>query len=96
MVNVSRPFRCSGCGNDIRIMYTGTSRKAVDDGILKVVKDKNPYASEFLNQSGNIIRGYIMNPGDSYYDEAVYAYRPHRCSRCLRKGKIRIPGRKTA
>ncbi len=100
MVNVSRPFKCSGCGKNIRIMYTGTGWKAVDESIVKVLKSNNPYADHFYNQSGNHIKGNVMVPGDSYYDEAVYAYRPHRCSGKLRKSRnrvrARVPEEKTA
>ena len=98
MVNVSRPFKCRGCGRNIRIMYTGIGRRVVDESILKVLKSDNPYADHFFNQSGNRIRGNVMWPGDSYYDESVYAYRPHRCSGKLRKRKnlVRVPADKTA
>lgn len=95
MVNVSRPFKCKGCGENIRVMYTGTGRKIVDESMVMVLRTGNRFADEFYNRSGNLIRGNIMNPEDRWYEETEAAYRPHRCSGKMRKRRNRIPVRKT-
>lgn len=83
MVNVSRPFRCPDCGQSIRLMYCGTGRRRVNESPRLIVRGTGPesrFADQFLTTSGNMVRGYYVKEGDSYYSEAELCYVPHRCS----------------
>lgn len=91
MVNLSRPFACARCGKNIRIMYTPNGRRAVDEGILRVLAYENKYACHFLDMAGQEITGSVMYPGDRQYGSSVYAYRPHICKGKNMKKKARIP-----